>query len=128
MDLVINGFCWLSEDEDVNNVNIPKVITNLENRLVYISRAPIPGFKDLKNAPRRYKKQVCIYAFTRDELTAFKGFEKKSSLEHCEDIEILRFFELGKHVLMIETKPGSLAVDCPEDVANVEAALSLASL
>jgi 3-deoxy-manno-octulosonate cytidylyltransferase (CMP-KDO synthetase) len=128
MDSVVNGFCWLSKEEDVNNINIPKVITNQENKLIYMSRAPIPGFKDTQNAPSRYKKQVCIYGFTREELAAFKSFNQKSSLEQCEDIEILRFFELGKNILMVETKPGSLAVDCPEDVANVEAALTLASL
>jgi 3-deoxy-manno-octulosonate cytidylyltransferase (CMP-KDO synthetase) len=30
---------------------------------------------------------------------------------------------LGKKIQMIETKPGSLAVDVPSDVAKVEAAL-----
>ncbi|MFH7588117.1 glycosyltransferase family protein, partial [Oceanimonas smirnovii] len=67
---------------------------------------------------------VCIYAFTREELTAFREFGRKSELEHAEDIEILRFLELGKTIRMVETQPGSLAVDVPEDVAKVEAALT----
>src|SRR5690606_752384 len=125
MDEVINGFSWVSEKEDPNSVNIPKVITNEQNQLVYMSRVALPGFKDPKYAPKRYKKQVCIYAFTKDELGAFCAFGRKSALEQCEDIEILRFLELGKAIRMVETQPGSLAVDVPEDVAKVEVALTL---
>jgi 3-deoxy-manno-octulosonate cytidylyltransferase (CMP-KDO synthetase) len=44
-------------------------------------------------------------------------------LEVCEDIEVLRFLEMGKTILMVETHSGSLAVDVPEDVPPVEAAL-----
>lgn len=122
-DRVVNGFSWIADDEDPCSVNIPKVITNECNELIYMSRVALPGFKEQKNAPVRFKKQVCIYAFTRDELEAFQAFGRKSELESSEDIEILRFLELGKKIQMIETKPGSLAVDVPSDVAKVEAAL-----
>ncbi|WP_404368160.1 3-deoxy-manno-octulosonate cytidylyltransferase [Marinobacter sp.] len=124
MSQVVNGFSWISEEEDPENVNIPKVITNEQNELVYMSRKALPGFKDAKNAPERYRKQVCIYGFTPAELQMFRGFGRKSTLERSEDIEILRFLELGKSVLMVETRPGSLAVDVPGDVAGVEAALA----
>ncbi|WP_299178367.1 3-deoxy-manno-octulosonate cytidylyltransferase [uncultured Neptuniibacter sp.] len=123
MEMVINGYSWLSDDETPSSVNIPKVISNERDELVYMSRVAIPGYKDRDNAPTRYKKQVCIYAFTSEELRTFKNFGRKSALEHSEDIEILRFLELGKRVLMVETQPGSLAVDVPEDVAGVELAL-----
>lgn len=120
---VINGYARITDSEDPSNVNIPKVITNENDVLVYMSRLPVPGFKEGKNAPVQYKKQVCIYAFSKDELLRFRDFGRKSTLEQCEDIEILRFFELGVPVLMVQTKPGSLAVDVPEDVAKVESAL-----
>lgn len=123
IDVVVNGYSWVSDQENPGNVNIPKVITNEADELVYMSRVALPGYKDPENAPAKYKKQVCIYAFTGDELNAFRKFGRKSELEHCEDIEILRFLELGKRILMIETQPGSLAVDVPEDVAGVEVAL-----
>lgn len=123
MDFVVNGYSWISDEEDPNSVNIPKVITTEQDRLIYMSRLPLPGYKDIRNAPTRYKKQVCIYGFTAEELAAFRGFGRKSTLEQSEDIEILRFLELGKAVQMFETKKGSLAVDVPEDVPRVEAAL-----
>ena len=120
---VINGYAWIGDSEDPASVNIPKVITNEKGDLVYMSRLPIPGFKGEKNAPVRYKKQVCIYAFSKEELRRYREFGRKSKLEQCEDIEILRFFELDVPVLMVQTKPGSLAVDVPEDVEKVESAL-----
>ena len=123
MDAIINGVSWVGDSEDPHSVNIPKVITNECDELVYMSRVALPGFKDAKCSPKRYKKQVCIYAFTREELAAFRAFGRKSELEYAEDIEILRFLELGKTIRMVETQPGSLAVDVPEDVAKVEAAL-----
>lgn len=123
MDAVINGFSWIGMSEDPYSVNIPKVITNEQDELVYMSRVALPGFKDAKYAPSRYKKQVCIYAFTREELSTFRNFGRKSQLEYSEDIEILRFLELGKTIRMVETQPGSLAVDVPDDVAKVEEAL-----
>ena len=122
-DNIINGFTWIPSSEDPHNINIPKVITNECNELIYMSRIALPGFKDERNAPERYKKQVCIYAFTKEELIAFKSYGRKSKLEQNEDIEILRFLELNKKVRMIETTPGSLAVDVPSDVASVEQAL-----
>lgn len=123
MDDVINGFSWITDQEDPHNVNIPKVISNERDELIYMSRVALPGFKDPACFPKRYKKQVCIYAFSLDELTAFRSFGRKSALEYSEDIEILRFLEMNKTIRMIETRPGSLAVDEPEDVAKVEAAL-----
>lgn len=123
MSSIVNGFAFISKTEDPNSVNIPKVITTEDNKLIYMSRRPLPGFKDKKNAPKTYKKQVCIYAFTREELKAFQSFGRKSELEESEDIEILRFLELGKAIVMYETSPGSLAVDIPDDIAPVEAGL-----
>lgn len=120
---IINAYCWLNASEDPDNINIPKVITNENDKLVYMSRKALPGYKDISNAPARFKKQVCIYAFTREELESFQAFGRKSALEACEDIEILRFLEMDKTILMVESSGGSLAVDVPDDVPPVEAAL-----
>lgn len=120
---VINGFCFISKNENSKCINIPKVVTTEKNLMVYMSRNPLPGYKNSENAPANYKKQVCIYAFSRNELMAFKNFGRKSVLESHEDIEILRFLELNIPVLMVKTKSGSLAVDVPEDIPPVENAL-----
>ena len=120
---IINGYCPISNDENPNNVNIPKVIFTEDNGLVYMSRQAIPGFKDNSQAPGQYYKQVCIYAFTENELKSYTDYGRKSILEASEDIEIIRFLEWGKKIRMVETSPGSLAVDVQEDVAKVEQGL-----
>jgi 3-deoxy-manno-octulosonate cytidylyltransferase (CMP-KDO synthetase) len=119
-DAIINGFSWIGPGEDPYSDNIPKVITNEAGFMVYISRSPLPAYKDPKSAPLRYMKQVCIYAFNREELSAFASMNRKSMIESSEDIEILRFLELNRPVFMYECAPGSLAVDVPGDVEKVE--------
>ena len=48
------------------------------------------------------------------------SYGRKSEIEKIEDIEILRFFELGIGIKMYEASQSSLAVDIPEDVKSVE--------
>ncbi|MBA7468771.1 3-deoxy-manno-octulosonate cytidylyltransferase [subsurface metagenome] len=120
---IVNGMIRLLPHEDPSNVNIPKVITTENHRMVYMSRSAIPGFKSYHNKPEYYMKQVCIYAFTYEELEAFGEFGRKSILEKHEDIEILRYLDLSIPVFMVETDGTSLAVDIPEDVPVVEEAL-----
>ena len=119
-DEIINGYCSISGDEDPNNINIPKVIFTENNSLVYMSRKAIPGYKEEEKRTSQYYKQVCIYAFTADELKSYANFGRKSTLEASEDIEIIRFLEWGKKIRMVETSPGSLSVDIKEDVLRVE--------
>ena len=60
---------------------------------------------------------------TRLSLAAFAAHPGKSELEALEDIEILRFLELGWEVRMLEMSRQSIAVDNPEDVVSAEAAI-----
>ena len=120
LDFIVNGFCYLNNEENPLNVNLPKVVTNEKNYLLYMSRSSIPGSKS-ENLPKSlFKKQVCIYGFSKKELNEYLNFGRKSHLEEKEDIEILRFFELNKTILMVEVSSSSLAVDIPEDVSKVE--------
>ena len=120
MELIINGYTQIEPNTDASNINIPKVITTESNMLIYISRAVIPACKESTDTQVQYMKQVCIYGFTRDDLVAFTKFGRKSSIEKFEDIEILRFLELDKKVLMYECDSGSYAIDIPDDVNKVE--------
>ena len=123
-DYVINGMCEFTDNEDPNNPNIPKVVVSKNNDLIYMSRLPIPGTKSLEIGDhKKYKKQVCIYAFNHHELEQFGSQKSKSAYEQNEDIEILRFFDLNIPVKMVETKESSLAIDVIEDVSKVEEVL-----
>lgn len=117
---VINAMCPILDGQDPGNVNIPKVVVTQDRRMVYMSRLAVPGTKSPETAPKRYWKQVCVYAFNYNELKAFGSFGRKSYFEGFEDIEILRFLELNIPVRMVESSGDSRAVDIPEDVAVVE--------
>lgn len=116
---VICGYDEVHKFEDVKNVNLPKVLVNDRSELVYISRSVIPGSKN-KNRNFKYFKQVCIYAFNKDQLEKFSFKRKKSKIEEIEDIEILRFFDLDIKVKMIKLNSNSVAVDEKKDVKKAE--------
>jgi len=121
---VVNGMCPFSKGENPDSLNIPKVIVNKNNTLIYMSRLPIPGVKSIEHAGfQEFKKQVCIYAFNKNELEAFGSMATKAECEKFEDIEILRFFDLDIPVKMVETAKSSLAIDVIDDVSKVEAVL-----
>lgn len=120
MNSVVNGYTSIQPTEDPSNPNIPKVIFDEKNRLVYMSRNPLPGFKSKACAPSIYFKQVCIYGFSHRDLASFSSFGRKSLLEYSEDIEILRFLEFQNPIIMYECSAGSLAVDEPSDIKLVE--------
>ena len=117
---VINGYCKIGDNEDPESVNIPKVIFNENQQMVYMSRNLVPGTKTKEFVPPNYYKQVCIYAFNKQELSDFSEFGRKGTLEYYEDIEILRFLDIGVNIRVVETKNISLAVDVPKDVLRVE--------
>ena len=121
MEWVINGMSSLHPDESAENINIPKVLVDKNNNLIYMSRLPIPGVKSFEGGLPDYKKQVCIYGFTFDELRKFGSMKEKAEYEKFEDIEILRFFDLGVKVKMVEVNGNTIAVDVPSDIEKVEA-------
>lgn len=119
-DKVICGYSKLLKIEKPTDPNIPKVLFNKENELIYISRLPIPGEKRKRKNNIQYFKQVCIYAFNKLELYKFKKYNKKSIFEKYEDIEILRFFDLNIKIKMINTSKASLAVDKKSDIKKIQ--------
>lgn len=121
-DSVINAMCLITELEDFNSAAIPKVVVNMNNNLLYMSRASIPLTKN-KTMVRAYK-QVCIYAFPKNALEKFAAQTDKTPLESIEDIEILRFLEMSIPVKMLEVSSSSIAVDYPQDIERVENELS----
>ncbi len=119
---VIATMSNIDEKEFFSNT-IPKVVTRLDNRLLYASRAGIPTTKSLEFIYS--KKQIGIYAFPKQSLIDFVSVDNKTPLEALEDIEILRFLELGYEVQMVELDDNSFAIDIPADVKKVEAILNV---
>ena len=118
---MINSFAPITSDEEFRSVTVPKVVCDQEGYLLYASRAAIPTTKKLEfvNANR----QIGMYAFRSDALAAFASRSAKTPLEQLEDIEVLRFLEMGYRVRMIEVPSGGIAIDTPEDLEKAKASL-----
>ena len=58
--------------------------------------------------------------FQKRHLRFFHLLKKKTELEKIEDIEYLRFLELGIEIRTLKMSKMSLAVDTPEDVILVK--------
>ncbi len=114
---ILNGFTEITDASDFYSVTIPKVVVRPDGRLLYMSRSPIPGNK--KNVFNRSWRQICIYAFPKQALLEFQTQKQKTTLEEIEDIEILRFLEMGYDVQMVEMSNESIAVDTAEDLERV---------
>jgi len=118
---IINGMCAINSEEMFFSPTVPKVVARPDGRLLYMSRAGIPITKAHNFVSS--KRQVCIYAFPKDALAQYLAIKEKTPLEKIEDIEILRFLEMGYEVRMAEVSENSIAVDVPEDIAKAEEAI-----
>ncbi len=114
------GYCSIDSEDTFFSFNMPKVIFNKRKELVYISRAPIPSNK--QNEFRKGFRQVCGYAFSKKSLEIF-DIKSKTYFESIEDIELLRFLELGVKIKMVEMSKKSIPVDVKEDIKKVLFAL-----
>ena len=65
-------------------------------------------------------KGVWAYLFPREKLLRFGHERKKTFLEQIEDIEILRWIELGIKVKMVKMSEHSHPVDTSSDIKKVE--------
>lgn len=110
---VINCFSRIKTKKNFFSSNVPKVVFNEKNELLYMSRAPVPLNKEKKFIYGF--KQVCVYGFTRNALIKFGNKSYKTLFEGIEDIEILRFLELGLKIKMIKTSGSILAIDTKQD-------------
>jgi 3-deoxy-manno-octulosonate cytidylyltransferase (CMP-KDO synthetase) len=113
---VINAMTELQPDE-AESRDVVKAVVKKDKRLAYASRLPIPGGREGNQAKW---KQLGLYAFNRDELRKFTAYGKRSPLEIAEDVEILRFIDMGHPVRMVEVKGSAQSVDQPEHIAIVE--------
>lgn len=115
---VINAYEQLHTEEEFRSPTLPKAVTDLNGRLLYVSRASIPTTKKFEY--RTAHRQVGMYAFRREALQRFAACTQKTPLEEIEDVEILRFLELGMGVQMIKVESGGIAIDTPDDLARAQ--------
>ena len=104
----------INEDEEIQNPNNVKVITDLDGFAMYFSRSAIPYHRE-KSLPVSYYKHIGVYAFRKEALLKFSSLEM-SPLEKWEKIEAIRYLEHGMKIKMIETDFIGVGIDTPEDL------------
>ncbi len=105
----------ISEDKDINNPNIVKVVSDNQGHALYFSRSRIP-FE--RGEDSKYYKHLGIYAYRKSVLDQYRNL--KSNLEGVEMLEQLRFVENGIKIKTFETMNDSIGVDTIDDIKNVE--------
>jgi 3-deoxy-manno-octulosonate cytidylyltransferase (CMP-KDO synthetase) len=108
----------MTSEEEIQNPNNVKVITDLKNFAMYFSRSPIPFARD-QEIETHYYKHIGVYAFRKSALIDFY-YTPKTPLESSEKIEGIRYLEVGKRIKMVETQSAVVGIDTPEDLEKAK--------
>ena len=107
--------------EEIANPNAVKVVTALDGRALYFSRATIPFDRDAAGFTG-YRKHLGIYAYRKAALERLAALPP-SPLEKLEKLEQLRLLENGIGIYVAEAPADTIGVDTEEDLARAEAVL-----
>lgn len=108
----------ISDENEMDNPNVVKVITDINNDAIYFSRFRIPyNREDMENLD--YYKHIGIYGYKKAFLNKFTEL-KESKLESIEKLEQLRAIENGYKIRVMETEYQTFGVDLPEHILLVE--------
>lgn len=112
----------IDTEEELFNLNTPKVVLNKDMEAMYFSRTPIPFFRNRENADwlkeHTYYKHIGIYAYRSETLSELTKLPV-SALEKAEALEQLRWIENGYKIKVAITDKESQAIDTPEDLEKV---------
>lgn len=113
----------LNNIEDVQNVNVVKVVSDNNKRALYFSRNPIPFARGVNVddwlKKHNYFKHIGLYGYRWSVLKKVVKLPI-SSLEACESLEQLRWLQNGFSIFIAETEHESIGIDTPEDLERLK--------
>jgi 3-deoxy-manno-octulosonate cytidylyltransferase (CMP-KDO synthetase) len=109
--------------EEFADPNAVKVVTALDGRALYFSRATIPFDRDATGFTG-YRKHLGIYAYRKAALERFASLPP-SPLEQLERLEQLRLLENGMGLYVAEAPGDTIGVDTEADLLRAEAMLKV---
>jgi 3-deoxy-manno-octulosonate cytidylyltransferase (CMP-KDO synthetase) len=104
----------IHEEEQLNNPNIVKLVTDKEGFALLFSRSCIPYHRNT-DIVVDYSRHIGVYAYRKSALMQFVQWPM-SALENIEKLEQLRYLENGVRIKMIETDFIGIGIDTPEDL------------
>jgi 3-deoxy-manno-octulosonate cytidylyltransferase (CMP-KDO synthetase) len=108
-------------ETDFDNPHAVKVVTALDGRALYFSRAAIPVDRD-RTGFRGLQKHLGIYAYRKFALERFAALQP-SPLEKLERLEQLRLLENNVNVYVARAPIDTIGVDTEEDFLRAEKVL-----
>jgi 3-deoxy-manno-octulosonate cytidylyltransferase (CMP-KDO synthetase) len=117
----------VEKDEDLFNINHPKVVVGKSGDAIYFSRSVIPYLRGEKPeewaSKHTYYKHLGIYGYRKDTLLELTRLSP-GLLEIAESLEQNRWLENGFRIRTAVTKWESIGIDTPEDLENARAFLA----
>jgi 3-deoxy-manno-octulosonate cytidylyltransferase (CMP-KDO synthetase) len=109
----------VGKDEDLNNINHPKVVISGKGDAIYFSRSTIPFYQNNDKEPwqlrHTYFKHLGIYGYKKETLLKITAL-KPSPLEIAEALEQNRWIENGFRIRTAVTPWDSIGIDTPHDL------------
>ncbi len=118
-EVEVSTLAFRCPPEEFTNPNAVKVVTALDGRALYFSRATIPFDRD-KTGFAGYRKHLGIYAYRKAALERFAVLPP-SPLEKLERLEQLRLLENGIALYVADAPRDTVGVDTEEDLMRAEA-------
>ncbi len=111
----------IETEAEFNNPNVVKIVMDLNDFALYLSREPIPSRKKFTGKVPMWK-QLGIILFKKNLLLEYINLPP-TPLEIIESVDMNRLLEHGKKIKMVKTKYKSYGVDVYEDVILAEVKL-----
>ena len=106
----------INEKHEIEDPNIVKVVTGIDDQALYFSRSPVPYPRETSEKKRGvFYKHIGIYAYTDEALDKI-AYLDSTPLELTECLEQLRFLENKLLCQVHTTKYDSIGIDTPDDL------------
>ena len=109
----------ITDEAEVHELSVGKVVTNKAGKMLYTSRTPIPLYYNNQITKKIYYKHIGLYAFTTTALKTISQMPA-SRLEEIEMSEQLRWLDHGLTIRVHETEHEAVSVDFPEHIIKAE--------
>ena len=115
----------ITDEVEIDNPNVVKVVLNRAGEALYFSRAPIPFVRDVQvKQMALHLRHLGIYAYRADFLQAYTRLDPAPQ-EQAEALEQLRALWNGYRIAVhIAAKAPPAGVDTPEDLERIRQILS----
>jgi 3-deoxy-manno-octulosonate cytidylyltransferase (CMP-KDO synthetase) len=114
----------ISDEDDLRNPSIPKVVLDNDGFCLYFSRSAIPFLRDPGErewiAAGTFYKHIGLYVYRRGFLLTYAAM-RRTPLEMLEKLEQLRILEHGYRIKAVITSHDSTPVDTAADLDKVRA-------